>query len=269
MENDKETRLAAMIGGARQMHCLIDPEQTSGAAILDRFEVDTATMSWSARLRREDAGSLNLTGFIIDGCAPIISGAFVKSEDGTITEIPVMPSKKLVLSLVKGGRVPGPAKLFVGKNGPLSEQKDKEGRQSFIKDYLTMARDALFWGVEPAKKEQLREMNKYAFRFDHDEYGSPIRVYLYLTAVRQEGRIWVEADIDPVGLGNKKVFLKKNLGMLHNASTECNARIDNRRVASLKVAFDLYDAIPVLYQTEINENVTPTVKKRGPKPSRK
>lgn len=267
--DDRVGRNLVMLSGAESLHRLLDPERITGPCELDRFEVDTATMSWKARLSRQDCGSLHLSGVFIDGGTPVISGAFRKDGDGAVTEIPVLPAKRLILALMKDGRAPGPAKPFIGKGTAVNEGGGQTDGRPFIKEYLALARSALTWNVENCSRKQEELLTRYTFRYDYDEYGSAVKVYITLTAAMQEGKISVETDIDAVGLGNRRVVLKKSLGMLRGFSAECRSRIDNRNVASLRVAFDLYDAVPILYQAEIVENITPAPKKRGPTQRRK
>lgn len=267
--NDNLARKLAMLSGAERLHRLLDPEQLTAACHLDRLEVDTATMSWKARLSRKECGSLNLSGVFIDDGMPVISGAFRKDDGGTVTTIPLMPAKKLVLAIMKGGKAPGPARPFITKERAADAENGQAAGKPFIREYLALARSALTWNVETCSKEEEKELTKYSFRYDYDEYSSVVKVYLTLSAALIEGKISVETDIDAVGLGNRKVTLRKNLGMLHSITADCRSVMAGRNVASLRVAFDLYDRLPILYQTEIIENVTPTLKKRGPKPSRK
>ena len=248
-----DRRLTAILGAGEGLLRRIDPEGLLGTGRLFRFAVNAENRSWKTMVVFPSGDILSVRGV---SNAESVSVASVKTAlpGGAWEAGATKPSEALCGALgdlsgtsVRLKRVLSPAGLETASGGrpPVSWET-----------FVELTRNALFWDVEGADKKGIGERfpeNEYKFNF---ELGGPVSsVELQTRCLLDEGEIIVRCDMNVFGLGNHKVILDKNLGMNRRALVDCRASRQGHPVPSLKVAFDLYDAIPVMYEKERRKKI--------------
>ncbi len=247
-----DMRLLAIIDGGRRFAALVDPDGLLGGGRLRHLAVDGRSGTWACQLTFPNGEALLLRG-TSGGGTYTIGEIRIPLGNGRYDNVPCEAAETLAEAL---GPLDGiPARL----KGVLSPTALKRASTETLEPgaYLRLLDDALLWNVEVGKRDPALEgFNLYKIDYRTNERGTPCGCAFRVVNQLPEGRITITADADVYGLGEKKVILEKNLGMLRSARVECLARNGNgNQVPSLKAAFDLYDAIPILYQKQRREKI--------------
>ena len=207
-------------------------------------------MRWSALLEKNRAGSITIDGRIHEGwelsVESLLAGEAGKQPEQFILE----PAKTLVLALGNLSAAPAPAIRFMAAPRPANSQGSGVEGKPFLGEYIKLALNALTWNVETPGGFLPERFTQVTVKFEYNAQDAPARAVLRAMDILPEGIVCTDADATVFGLGARKVLLKKNLGMMRSASIECRATRDGKNIPSLKVAYDLYGTIPVLYEKE-------------------
>lgn len=245
-----DAKLLALLDGGRRFAAIIDPDGIAAGCALARLSVNAASGKWSAKFRHQGGACFHVCGALLPDSSPVIELIRQKDENGQFADIAGKPSKTLKFALGALNRLPVRLSALLRPTGAAGGKETKSG--DFLAKYLELVRRALVWGVEPARgHEPGTEFDLYRVEFFDAPPGSAAaRAELSMTCQLDEGDIVISADADVFGLGAKKVTLRKNLGLLRSAVVDCRASHKGHGLPSLKVAFDLYELIPVLYEEE-------------------
>lgn len=255
-----DTRLLALIDGGNILRSLIDPDGISLGGKVEAVVADTANQRWKMRLSFTGGKTLWIQG-VRDGENLWIEKLRMPQEEKGTENIPCERAKTLLESLGNLDGVPARLRRVLVSPGRENGSTDEKAG-TFLAGYVALIDEALTWDVEP--RDEKRPMSRFNVRrINYNESKAEFSAICDL----QEGRIILSADANVYGLGNKKVVLEKNLGMLRNAVVECCEKREGRSRPSVRAAFDLYDTIPVLYgmeRVQKKDTGIPRAKKKSP-----
>ena len=251
-----DPKLAALLGGASLFTGLIDPQGLLAEGRLIKLCFNLENSFWSARYAFGTSEEFVITGIFRESLNPVLDAIKLPLPDGKYDNVQLKPAENLCEALGPLSGIPvrlrrslSPAGLTAGKEGKI----DRPSLESFA----NLVANALFWGVELHQKEEpMKGFSKYTISFESENNHDVRRILLTMTCPLDEGEISVDSDATVYGLGNKRVVLRKNLGMARMATVKCTINRNGQKIPSLKAAFDLYDAIPVLYEKERHKTIS-------------
>lgn len=250
-----DNRLLVIIDGGRIFRELIDPEGVTAEARLNRAVFDTRNKRWKMRFVFETGETAWVQGTWDDEEILWVEKIYFPAKNGENEEYPVKRSKTILESLGDLRKVPVRLRRILSSTG-LEMAANGQNAVGFPKYYMKIIDDALLWNIEIRKeKDPMKNFCIHKISFIFNERGQSARAEFQAINDMPEGRIILSADADVYGLGNKRVLLEKNLGMLRSASVECNIKKEGRLIPSLKAAYDLYEAIPVMYGKERRKKI--------------
>lgn len=244
-----DVRLVAILSGGDALLGLIDPEAILGDGRVMRYSLDRRAGRWGAVVAFPRGDGLSLRGGQAPGKGDILS-VRVSAAPPSWRDVPTAPGKTLLTALADLSGTP----VHLKRNlAPAGARKAPEGlpQPPGPELYAELLSDALFWGVEGADGAgTLERFDKLAVHFEYGGGRTATKARIAATRYVTEGKVTVSADADVYGIGNRKVTLEKNLGLGHLAAVDCIAERKGTPHPSLRVAFDLADRIPVLYEKE-------------------
>ena len=247
-----DNRLITILRGSIDMRTLLDPDGIALNSMPDMVVLDTKKSKWKIRLLFSGGDALWLHG--TNGAD---EGLWIESLMMTTTEgkekvpIPCTRSRTLMESLGNLGEIPIRLRRLLGVPTLPDHAPTESERDTFIENYVQLIDKALMWEVE--MKSDTHSLERFAIRkmlYTFNEKKEVTLAKFSAVCELPEGRIILSADADVYGLGNKRVIIEKNLGMLRSAVIECRENHEKRYRPSLKTAFDLYHAIPLLYGSQ-------------------
>lgn len=245
--NISDTRLLSILRGGELLRYAVDPEGVLcdwKVSVLDVCMVD-GLLNWTA-VFVTDRSSLTVSGYF-EGKEAFVSSV---KTDGYESDKSVKAQNSVLQALGNLSGLPPKFKAVLSPVGLEILNFDKPA--AFLDAaFFHNETEALFWGVDGGKGEDgyRKYFTSYRTRYSVDREGKG-KVELSSAYSFENSRIVVKTDVDVFGLGNKKVYLEKNLGLGRFVKCECTRQIDGRAVPSLAVAFDMSDAVPVLYCKE-------------------
>ena len=247
-----DKRLLALLDGARMFSSAIDPDEMTAEGVLQRVVIDRKGQRWTYRYAFDNGTVLVIEGRFQES-EMLITGIRTPDAEGNKGEIPCLPSKRLIESLGPLNGLPARLKKVLSKEAKTAASTGKLNHTG----YVALLKSALMWEVE-AKNENEPMAGFEIFRivFHYNREDVVCGVDFSAACDMEEGRITVSANADLYGLGNKKVVLEKNLGMGRSISAICQRKKDDKTLPSLKAAFDLYDAIPLMYESQRKKDNT-------------
>lgn len=249
-----DAKLLLLLNGEKIFTGNIDPENILSNAKLLKLNINVHSALWSALYAFNTGEQLILGGKFQQCFVPIIDKMIVPQTNKEKTDIKINPSKTLLQGLGQLDELP----VHLRRNLSAPAKTDATNTHITMEEYLDKVNDALLWGIELfQKKEPLKDFSKYSISFERNKDGEITKAVYRLTDYLDEGQIILQTDATVYGLGGKNVTLKKNLGMKHTAEINCTAMIKDREIPSLKTAFDLYEAIPIIYQDERKKRIEP------------
>lgn len=249
-ENIQNTdrKLLAIISGGETFMEIIDDDALMSKGQISAMSFDSKTHGWNIYVHFPN-GDFAVIGGVIQELCPTIKYVKMPLPDGKWENIPVKGGKSLVSALTPLNGIPARLKRCLSNTGREGARNGKPER--FLERYGILINDALFWDVEGGDESKYRgAFSAWTVRYLPAEFG-PVSSAKFQTSLKtDEGKITVTADADVYGIGDKKVILEKNLGMNRTAVIDCTIRKEGRMIPSLRVAFDLDKAIPVMYWKE-------------------
>lgn len=253
-----DNKLLTLISGGNIFTNELDPDGLLQRALPAKIFYNSTTGSWSLRLNFDSGDILLMKGHVLDD-ESIITQLKMPSGPGEIEEIPFSPSKTLYEGL---GPLNGVAARLRRNLAPAAPLGGEKGKYWFMSGYWPLIDNALLWDTElHTGKNPLEGFDMYHVTYQTNERGSVVEAKFSLTRSLLDAEITISADADLYGLGNKKVRLIKNMGMYRRASIDCILKKEHP-IPSLKLAMDLYNALPILYEKERKKNKDLTPKKK-------
>lgn len=245
-----DPRLLAIIDGGRRFSEIIDPEGILTQGQIIRLSIDTKSSKWKTKYVFPNGDTLHAVGSFDKEYNPTVVILKMPSQGNSYENISIKPSKTVFESLGNLAGVPARLRRCLVSTAPDGGKDDKS--KSFVPIYLDILNSALSWEVVMKPGENtLVGFHLYKIDFQQNERGQITQADFSVTNSLENGEITISAEADIYGLSKKKVTLKKNLGMNRTAVVECNDKTKKRVRASLMVAYDLYNLIPVIYEAEI------------------
>lgn len=237
-----DKRILAILMGGENLLNIIDPEGLfiNGWVSTLRYHTGKDKDSWGLVVCFESRNSADLRGsFGENGKILILSASYKNGK--SCSNIDIKPNSSLVEAFGDLSRLPVPLKQDIGQFKPRNAGFGESN--VFGKKYYSLVRDAAFWNVEGGKNSFLED----AFSFLQVDFGmssntnvqSPWMAEISLREPIDDGFIELAFKDAIFGLSDKHVFLNKNLGQGHCIRCECFYTQENRKIPSLKLAFDL------------------------------
>ena len=246
-----DAKLLLLLSGGELLKNLIDPYGlfSKGLAISVVMDYERHTWKLKTDFPEHPGASTLLAGHYAKGSGYIIETVLVKSPGKEYESVPFEPGKGLIEGLGNLSRVPVHLRRLLAPIGGIkAEETEIKNRLSA---YWKLLDGALIWDTEPKNpKEPLENFTIRRLDYEYDEDANPSWTKINAICSLEEGQITLSAEAGIYGLSAKKVTLEKNLGMLRSAHIDCWAKKENHRRPSIKAAFDLYWAIPVLYEKQ-------------------
>lgn len=242
-----DKRLLSILDGGNHFLSVKDPEGLFADASPTMLAIDYNVKKWKLRLVFNYGEGIQLVGTI-------------KDEDFLITEIlvdglrpqekcPLTPAKTVAEALGDLSRVSGHIKKFLSRNA--LKQAAPSNMNADCVPFLKNAHDAVFYKTEDTSSESSKNLfRKWRFNYVFSDSSNVTKVEISVSYSTNTGIITAFTDADIYGIGNKKITLTKLLGEDRISVTECFTKEKNKKIPSLKVAFDLDRIIPVLYSPE-------------------
>lgn len=245
-----DPKLLALLRGASLFSSLIDPQGLLSGGRLTKLCLNLESSFWSARYRFP-TDEFVIAGRFKESLVPTVDSVSLPGEKGEGKDVRLNPSETLMGALGRLNEIPVRLRRVLS---PTARKRAFPGELT-LEDYTSLVGNALFWGIElHNRKEPMKGFSKYAVSYEGETDTDTQRVLLTMSCALNEGEVSVETDANVYGLGNKKVILRKNLGMNRMAAVRCTVTRNGKKIPSLKAAFDLYSAIPVLYGKGLKEN---------------
>lgn len=249
-----DPRLLLLLGAGSVFRGLLDPEGLLREGLLRNLAYDTAKEQWGAKLVFPSGEELYCEGRFVREGGVFIDALTLRETKVEAYKVPFTSARTLLAGLGTLDKVPSRLRRLLAPIGP--ERAINAEFENRIKTYRAILDDALLWDTEPKNAKaplELFEMRRATF--DYNESNNPVGTAFAAVCALPEGQITLSSEADVYGLSTKKVVLEKNLGMSRHARVECWARKDGHRYPSIKAAFDLYDAIPVLYEKQRKKKI--------------
>lgn len=235
-------RVLAILTGGENLLNIIDPEGLfiNGWVSTLRYHIGKDKDSWGLVVCFDSRNMADVRGsFDEDGKILILSVSYKNGK--SCSNIDIKPNSSLVEAFGDLSRLPVPLKQDIGQFKPRNA--DSGESNIFGKKYYSLVRDAALWNVEGGKDS----LTEDAFSFLQVDFGmssnsndqSPWIAEISLREPIDDGFIELAFKDAIFGLSDKHIFLNKNLGQGHCIRCECFYTQENRKVPSLKLAFDL------------------------------
>lgn len=235
-------RVLAILTGGENLLNIIDPEGLfiNGWVSTLRYHVGKDKDSWGLVVCFESRNSADIRGsFGDDGKILILSVSYKNGK--SCSNIDIKPNSSLVEAFGDLSRLPVPLKQDIGQFKPRIAESGESN--IFGKKYYSLVRDAALWNVEGGKDS----LPEDAFSFLQVDFGmssnsndqSPWMAEINLREPIDDGFIELAFKDAIFGLSDKHIFLNKNLGQGHCIRCECFYTQENRKIPSMKLAFDL------------------------------
>lgn len=235
-------RVLAILTGGENLLNIIDPEGLfiNGWVSTLRYHIGKDKDSWGLVVCFDSRNFADVRGsFDEDGKILILSVSYKNGK--SCSNIDIKPNSSLVEAFGDLSRLPVPLKQDIGQFKPRNA--DSGESNIFGKKYYSLVRDAALWNVEGGKDS----LPEDAFSFLQVDFGmssnsndqSPWIAEISLREPIDDGFIELAFKDAIFGLSDKHIFLNKNLGQGHCIRCECFYTQENRKVPSLKLAFDL------------------------------
>ena len=248
-----DRKLLVLLGGQRTFLSRIDPEGLLSGGYLSQVAINMDSSLWSMKLRFPSGEKVILNGRFKESLNPVADVVKMPLSEGGLEDFRLKASETLCGGLGPLNEVPAWLRRILSPGVPKTAHR---GELS-IENYLDVINNALVWGIELQNEDNpLEDFSRYNISFTGGDGTNAEKIQFRISNSLLDGEIFLESDATLFGLGSKKVILRKNLGMMRMASINCTTNKKGRQIPSLKAAFDLYDAIPILYEKERKENIS-------------
>ena len=255
-----DKRILAILLGGENLRNMLDPDGLIRESQVSALQIDVGkeTVFWRMEVFFETKDVLTLKGEMKQDGATVITTANIRCRN-EITNIPVKPSNDLSGAF---GELSGlPVQMKRNLSSLCLKSDDSECFSINVHDYYFLLRNAAVWNTEGT----LEEMPETAFpsalvKFNINSEGSNETARISLRHPLQDGFIEVVFNAGILGLRGKQVLLNKNLGQGRGIICECFISVEDRKVPSFRLAFDLSkdlvakpDKVQKLPQSRIEE----------------
>ena len=231
-------RILAILMGGENLLNVIDPEGlfVNGWVNTLRYRVGKEKDSWGLIISFESRNLVDVRGYIGgNGQIQILSVSYRNIN------LNIKPNSSLVEALGDLSRLPGSLKQDIGQ----FKARNAESGESVIygRKYYSLVRDAALWNVD-GEKSSISEDSfsflqvNFGMSSNLDEQSSWV-AEISLRNPIDDGYIEIAFKDSIFGLSEKHIFLNKNFGQGHSIRCECFFTHENRKIPSLKLAFDL------------------------------
>lgn len=256
-----DRRLGLLILGGDTLLRAVDPQGIASQARVSRLQLERTgkekPVQWNIDAVFPNGDGFRAVGESSDEDTVICE--LLIPVDGSLTKVSGKPGKTLqdVLGALDG--VPARLKRNLSPTAPKGGIKEEPGgdtRKVIAKTYFDVALDALCYkteGGDITENRMLFREVKAVFARRLAEAATSVE----LTAVSElkDGKIRLTAKADVYGLARKRCTLQKELGLGHRVDADCTAKKKGTAIPSIRVALDLYGAIPVLYGDQMIERI--------------
>jgi hypothetical protein len=242
-----DPRLKYLLDSGENLMRLTDPEGVSGSCRVSwyavSFEDSENEGKWSCRNVYQGGDSIILEG-TYQGSDWLIENVYVSFSKDKKEAVKIKPSKTLSEAFGPLSELPVHLVRLLASKGRETAQNWQKIPFSFTQ-IIRLAKDALFWEVEGGDDRELTgRFKKVAVTFDRENGRTSAEISANCAMTKGNIRVGARADI--FGLSEKKATFNKDLGLGHSVRGECHSKEKHTR-ASVKAAFDVYEALPVLY----------------------
>lgn len=258
-----DPRLKYLLDSGENLLLLLDPEGVSGSCRVDRytvsFEQSDEEGKWSCRNVYQGGDAITLEG-TYKGNSWLIERVYMTLSRNRKEPVRVKPAKTLSDAFGPLSELPVHLVRLLASKGRETAQNGRKIPFSFPK-IIRLTKDALFWDVEGGEDGQLTgRFRKVSVSFETENSRSCAE--LSASCVLDKGNVRMSACADIFGISGKKATFYKELGLGHCVKGGCQSKEKENR-ASVKAAFDVYDALPILYvkQQRTREGLGETFKR--------
>ena len=234
-----DKRILAILLGGENLRNMLDPDGLIRESQVSALQIDIGRESdyWRMEVAFETKDILTLKGEMKRGGELIIASASIRCRN-EITNIVIKQSNDLSGAF---GELSGlPVQMKRNISSLCLKTDECEVPTVNIHDYYGLLRNAAVWNTEGT----LEEMPESAFpsalvKFNVTSESPSETARVSLRHPLQDGFIEVVFNAGILGLRGKQVLLNKNLGQGRGIVCECFVSLEDRKVPSFRLAFDL------------------------------